>query len=93
MPHKDVSVEGDSSSHGCGTVSDSIATKTYFNNTLISLLDCSGSPCCHGSSHEWTASQGSTRVFIEGKSVHRIEDGRSCGGMTVGPQRTLHIND
>lgn len=56
----------------------------FINNILATVIGAEYPSHTYGAStHDGVASAGSSTVFIEGKSVHRIGDNISCGDVSA----------
>lgn len=88
-----VSVQGDMNSHGGGALNADTQSKVFISGKLIVCVDSSAMPdndCPDlGGNHcNPRATQGSSKVFIGGKAIHRHGDSRSCGATTIAQGQT-----
>ena len=87
MGLQSLSIFGDRSSHGGGELQSS-QIKVYnnslpvilFGDTAVADLNCSPFQPIHCSP---TATEGSLKVFIQNRGVHRRSDKRICGAVTI----------
>lgn len=61
----------------------------YVNSILATVIGAHYPTHTCGVSHDGNASAGSSTVFIEGKSVHRIGDDISCGDVSASGSRNV----
>jgi uncharacterized Zn-binding protein involved in type VI secretion len=89
MGLQSISTLGDRNSHGGGILQSS-QIKVYNNSLPVTLfgdqssqdLNCSPIQPVHCSPN---ATEGSLKVFIQNRGVHRRADKRACGAVTVPP--------
>lgn len=74
------------SGHGCfgPRVNDEASSTTFANGIGVHRLgDHWVTHCCGPACHDGVASQGSNKVFVNGKAAVRIGDAISCGSVSA----------
>ena len=87
MGLQSISTLGDRNSHGGGQLQSS-QIKVYNNSLPVTLFGDQSSPDLKCSPTQPAdcnpvATEGSLKVFIQNRGVHRIADKRGCGAVTI----------
>ena len=97
-----VSVIGDKSSAGAGSIKEDAGCDTVFaeGKAIVQGIPSNKTnafpdgACDDGNKHcnQTGPVKGSGSVFIEGKAIHRVGDERGCGHTTVASISTVYAN-